>query len=147
KRQEIVSVLAADSGPAEMIRDPSGPDSFSELLQPAQIFEVQRVLGADRQRDAVHDDRIAFADAIEHVERPPTGDHEIFRNDLEPVDSRPILEHVAVVLPPQPDPATEPREVGDVVAFSGFSHDHATLRSASSSEKPLKATTSPFSFS
>src|SRR5271169_1740897 len=59
----------------------------------------------------MHRDRIAGPHAFEHFERAPARDHEIFRDDLEPIDPGTRLEHVAVVLTPEPDAVAEHREV------------------------------------
>src|SRR6266481_6067077 len=93
-----------------MIRYPSGPDTLGERLQVAQVIEVQWIGRADRQRHPVHDDRIPFAYAIDHVERAAAADHEVLGDDLEPVERRPVLQHVGVMLTPKPDAAAEPRK-------------------------------------
>jgi hypothetical protein len=43
------------------------------------------------------DDAVLLENAIEHFERSSAIDHEIFRDDLEPVDDRFLFENVAIV--------------------------------------------------
>ena len=62
-------------------------DRIGQAFQPVQVVEVQRVGAADRERDAVHDDRVALGDLVEDVARPPAGVHEVLGDDLEPIDA------------------------------------------------------------
>jgi hypothetical protein len=60
-RQQVVQVLAMHTGPAQMVRHPFRLDAVGEVFQPLQIPEVRRCGGSDRQRHAVHHQRIARA--------------------------------------------------------------------------------------
>ena len=66
----------------------SGWTAAGQPLELRQIVEIQRIGAADRQRHAVHHDRIALGDLVEHIARPAAGIHEVFRDDLEPIDLR-----------------------------------------------------------
>jgi hypothetical protein len=62
-----VQVDALDTGPAEIVRDPGGIDPFCERLDLPYIFDVQRIRGAYRKRDAMQCHRVVSADSIEKV--------------------------------------------------------------------------------
>ncbi len=51
----------------------------------------------------MHHDRIVGAHAFENFQRPAALDHEVFRNDLEPVHRRMLFEDVYVMRTSQPD--------------------------------------------
>ena len=105
--QEVVQVHPMDAGPAEMIGDPFGLNALGEGLQSAQIVHVEWSGRGDRQRNAVHDDRIALADPIQHVERLAAFDHVVLGNDLEPVDGRLAVEDLLVMLRPKTQAKTQ----------------------------------------
>ncbi|MNF14912.1 hypothetical protein D3C80_2173060 [compost metagenome] len=52
---------------------------------------------ADRQRHAVHHQRVVLADGVQVIERLAALDQVVFREDLEPVDGRSLLENRLVV--------------------------------------------------
>jgi hypothetical protein len=49
----------------------------------------------------MHHHRIALADAIEHAQRLPAGDHVVLRDHLEPVDLGGAVEDLRVMLGPE----------------------------------------------
>ena len=51
-----------------------------------QVLKVERIGAADGQRDSVHHQREALADALQVVERLAAGHVIILGDDLEPVD-------------------------------------------------------------
>ncbi len=53
--------------------------------------------GAEVHRDAVLHDAVLLEDLIEHCQRAAGVDHEVLRDDLEPVDHRLAREDVLVV--------------------------------------------------
>src|SRR5208337_4992253 len=59
----------------------------------------------------MHRDWIVRAHTFEHFERASAGDHEVFRDDLEPIDLWTSLKNVAVVLTSKPDAVAKHREV------------------------------------
>src|SRR5277367_5680613 len=97
--------------PTQVIRNPVRLEPPREIAQLPQVVAIQRIGGSNRQRHAMHRDRVAGAHAFEHFERAPARDHEIFRDDLEPIDAGTRLQHVTVVLTPEPDAVAEHREV------------------------------------
>ena len=107
QRQQVVQVGAVHAGPAQVIGDPGRLDAFGKLFQFAQIPAVQRVGAADGQRHAVHDHGVAFADAIQVVQRLAAGDHVVFAQDLEPVHRRPFVDDGLVVVGAQAQPITQ----------------------------------------
>ena len=119
QRQEIVVVAAGHAGPAHVVAEPHGPRARRQARELAQVGEVDRVGAADRERHAVHHDRIALGDAVEHLQRAPAGVHEVLGDDLEPVHRGLVLEHVSEVLRAQPQ--AEP-EVGEAEAIGGRAH-------------------------
>src|SRR5215472_3488952 len=94
-----------------MIRYPRRLESTREIAQLQQVFPIQRIGRSNRHRHAVHRDRIVGAHTFEHLDRAPARDYEIFRDDLEPIDLRPRLEHMPIVLAPEPHAITEHRKV------------------------------------
>jgi hypothetical protein len=61
------------------------------------VFAV-RLLGRSKiHGDAVLDDFVLLENLIQDVQRPSAVDHEIFRNDLKPVDNRLARENMVVV--------------------------------------------------
>jgi hypothetical protein len=71
-----------------MIRDPGRLDALCERLQLSQVLAVERRAAADRERHAVHRERISLADPREMVQRPAAGDEVVLGQHLEPVDRR-----------------------------------------------------------
>ena len=57
----------------------------------------------------MHHDRISLGDLIEHIARPAAGIHVVFRNDLEPIDIRLMLENMRKMNGAQPNPQPEIR--------------------------------------
>jgi hypothetical protein len=100
-RQEIVQVHAMDAGPAQMIGDPGRLHPVRQRLQPAEILQIERGGGRDRERHAMHYDGIAFADAVKDAQGLAAIDHVIFGDDLEPVDFRLAFEDLAIMLRPK----------------------------------------------
>src|ERR1700722_2200044 len=67
----------------------------------------------------MHHDRIVGTHALEHLEWPPTLDHEVFRDDFEPphwsgVIRRGLLENPRVMRRSQSNTESEPREVRSI---------------------------------
>ena len=99
-----------------MIGDELGLGALGERLEVAEIVLVERRRRGDRQRHAVHDDRIARADAVQHLERLPAGHHVVLGDDLEPVDRRIAFEDIGVVLRPETQAEAE---IGRLALWSG----------------------------
>ena len=96
-------VAACNARPTDVVRHPTGPRRTRETSNLRQVVEIERIGAADRKRHAVHDDRIALGELLEHVARAAAGIDEVFRDDLEPIDRRPMLQQVAEVGGSQPD--------------------------------------------
>jgi hypothetical protein len=58
------------------------------------VRAVGLVGGAEVHRDAVLHDAVLLEDLVEHSSGPAAVDHEVFRDDLEPVDDRLLREDV-----------------------------------------------------
>ena len=97
QRQQIVQIAAAHAGPAQMIRNPDGLHAPLQPLQPGQVLLVERVGAADRERYAVHRNRIVRANPIQPMQRPAARNHEILAEDLEPADPRPAFDDLRVM--------------------------------------------------
>ena len=92
--------------------------ALGELVEAVEIVLIEGRGGGNRQRDAVHDHRIALDDLVEHGERLSAGDHVVLRDHLEPVDVGVAVEDVAVVRRAQAEPEAE---IGRTLpAFVGF---------------------------
>ena len=93
-----------------MVGDPERLRSIAERLQLGEIGAIERVGAADRERHAVHRDRVALGHAIEEVQGPPLRLHVVLAEDLEPVDGGGVLEDVCIVHGPQPQADAEVRK-------------------------------------
>src|SRR5262249_3585410 len=105
----VVGVLAADPGPAQVIGDPLRLDACGERLHLAQVLEVKRRGAADRERHAVHRQRIALAKAREVVQRATAADQVVLGEYLEPVDPWSAREDRLVVIDSEAQPEAERR--------------------------------------
>src|ERR1700730_5901833 len=104
-----------------MIGDPRWLEAARERAQRGEVGAVERVARTDRQRHAMHHNRILRAHGLEHFQRPPALDHKVFGNDLEPVHPPTFvrrtvapwtpLEDARVVRPPQPNTESEWGEI------------------------------------
>lgn len=106
--QQIVQAAPIHPGPAEVIGHQRGFDAIDEHAQAFEVAPVERVHGADRQRDTVKGDFIVPPYRLEHAERTAPGIHEVLGHHLEPVHGRPLPEHRVVVLGAQTDAPAQP---------------------------------------
>ena len=84
QRQQVVHVLPAQAGEAEMVGDPERLHPFNERLEIVEVVSVERIDRADRQRHAMQRHRIVAADAVEPVQRAAARHHVVLRQSLEP---------------------------------------------------------------
>src|SRR6185295_4968136 len=82
-------------------------DLLAELLELAQVLEIERIGRADRERDAVQHDRIALGDLRQDVARTAERIDVVLADHLEPVDGRLVAQDVLEVGGPQSDAETE----------------------------------------
>ena len=66
-------------------------------LQSPEMVAIELLRRSEIHGDAVLHHAVPFEDPVEHRQRPAAVDHEIFRNDLEPVDHRLVLEDMLVM--------------------------------------------------
>ena len=71
QRQQIVEMRAAVRGPAQVIREPGGLEALGERSEFAEVVRIERVAGAEIERDAVQHERRAFAHFAENAQRAP----------------------------------------------------------------------------
>lgn len=67
------------------------------------------------------DDSVLIEDLIEDVKRPAAIDHVVFRDDLEPIDDRLLVEDVLVVRDSQPNSYAIVGEAVEAVSWHGKS--------------------------
>ncbi len=103
ERKKIVGVAAIDAAPAEMIGKPGRVGPFNKALDLPQMIAIQRIGRAQVHGDAMLDNAVLLQDLVEHVERTPAIDHEVFRDDLEPVGGRFARQDVLVMRHAQTD--------------------------------------------
>jgi hypothetical protein len=96
-REEIVGVAAVDAAPTEMVGEPRGFGSANESFQAAKVFAIQFFRGAEVHGHAVLDNFVALENLVENLEGTAAVNHEIFRDDLEPVAGRLAGKDVVVV--------------------------------------------------
>ena len=109
-RQQVVSVDAGHAGPTDVVRNPAGFDRVGQSFELGQVGKIQGVGAADRQRYAVHHDRIALGDLGQDAARPALRIHEVLGDRLEPIDRRMVLQNVAEVDRPQTDAQSQIRK-------------------------------------
>src|SRR5258708_692283 len=102
-----------------MVRHPARPDRVCKAFELAKIFEVERVGAADRQRNAVHDDRVTLGDLFKDVARSALRIHEVFGNHLEPIDRRMVFQDIREVYRSQAKAQTQ------VVVSEARRHGHS----------------------
>jgi hypothetical protein len=95
--KEIVGEASIDAAPAEVIAQPGGSGAFDQSLELAEVVAIGAGGVAEVHGDAVLNDPILFEDLVKDVERPATVDHVVFRNDLEPIDARLLLQNMLVM--------------------------------------------------
>ena len=67
------------------------------------MLAIRPVGVAEVHRDAVLHDAVLLEDLVEHMERAARIDHVVFRDDLEPIHDRLLLQDVLVVRHAQAD--------------------------------------------
>ena len=95
--QQVVGIGSIDGAPAEMVAEPGGSGAADERLEAAKVLGIGRGDGTEVHGDAVLDDAVLLKDLIEDGERAAGIDHEIFRDDFEPVDDGLAREDVLIV--------------------------------------------------
>jgi hypothetical protein len=79
KGQQVVAVVTADRGPAEVIRYPCRLHPADELSQPAQVIRPEGLGRPRRERHPMQSHRIVFPDALEDVTGTAVSAHECSR--------------------------------------------------------------------
>jgi len=102
--KQVVGVTAVNAAPAEMIGEPGSFGALDQAFQAFEMLAIGAVRGAEVHGNAVLHDAILIENLIEDMHRPAAIDHEIFRNDFEPIDYRLAGEDVLVVRGTQTDP-------------------------------------------
>jgi hypothetical protein len=78
--------------PATPVQHPHGAHLIGQRFQLAQVVEIQGVGAANRQRNAVHHDRISLGQLVQNVPGSSAGIHEVLKDDLKPIDGRSLLQ-------------------------------------------------------
>src|SRR5258708_4328058 len=94
-----------------MVRDPRRLEPAREFAQFTEVAAIQRIGRAYRHRHAMHRDWIMLAHCFKYFERASALDHEVFRDDLEPIYFRLGLDDELVMRPSKPDAETQVRKV------------------------------------
>jgi hypothetical protein len=136
KRQEVVAVVAGDRGPAEVVGHDRRIDAIGQNPEPPQVAGVQRIRGADRERDAVERDRIVAPDALQHRQRTAARHHEVLGDRLEERDVRPRLDDRVEVLLPEADSAARQGRPAVSLAHGIAAAPAAAISSSTWGESP-----------
>jgi hypothetical protein len=107
QRQQVVHVLPAQAGEAEMVRDPHRLHPADQRLEIVEVAAVERVDRADRERHAMQRHRIVAADAVEPVHGAAARHHVVLRQRLEPAHPPGAGGDLFVMLGPQSQPETD----------------------------------------
>ena len=89
--------MPSTRAPAEVVTEPGSFGAADELLETAQMLGIGRGHGAEVHGDAVLDDAILLENLIEHGQWAAGVDHEVLRDDFEPVDDGLAREDVLVM--------------------------------------------------
>ena len=103
QRKQVVRVGSIDRTPAQVVAQPRSVCPADELLQAAQVFGIGCGHRAEVHGYAMLHDAILLQNLIEDRERAARIDHEILRDDLEPVDDRLARKDVPVMRNTQTD--------------------------------------------
>ena len=79
---------------------------FTRDFQPLQVLAVQRLGGTEIHRNAVLHHPVPLENLVEDLQRAAAIHHEVFGDDLEPIDDRLLAEDVLVVGNAQADAYT-----------------------------------------
>src|SRR5437773_6724178 len=90
-----------------MVGYPAGVRLAGQPLELRQVIEVERISAADGERNAVHHDGISLGDLLQHIAWPSLRVDEVFRDDLEPIDRRPLAQDMREVNAPQANAKAE----------------------------------------
>jgi hypothetical protein len=101
--QQVVRVTAIHAAPAKVVRKPRRVGPFDQALEFLEMLPVQRLGRTKIGRHAVLHDAILFQDLIQHLQGTSAVAHEVFGNDLEPIDRRLFGQDVVVMRDAQPD--------------------------------------------
>ena len=96
-REQIMRVTSVDAAPAEVIGQPRSVGPLDQALQFFQMLVVEAVGRSEIHGHTMLNHAILFEDRVQHLEWPAPVDHEIFRNDLEPIDDRFFRQDMAVM--------------------------------------------------
>src|SRR5690606_7657176 len=77
-----------------MVRHPGGLDVLYQGLELFQVAHIRFFTAADVERQAMKYNRIVLADLVENGARPSAGRQIVFGDQLEPVHSGPVFEHI-----------------------------------------------------
>src|SRR5208282_2029149 len=111
QRKQVMKIVSANTGPAQMVGDPCGLEAARQRAQLAKIIPIQRIRRSDRQRHAMHHDRMSVAHRGQNFQRTSALNHEVLRNNLEPIHRRMVFENVRVVGPAKTDSKAEKSKV------------------------------------
>ena len=87
-----------------MIAQPRRVRPPDESLELFQVLAIESVGRAEIHRDPMLHDAVLLENLVEHFERSAAIDHEIFRDDLEPIDDRFFFEDMPVMRHAQANP-------------------------------------------
>ena len=107
QRQQVVEIVAAVAGPAQVVRDPGRREALGEGMQTVEVAAVERVGGPDREGDTVEGDREVAADPLQDAQRSPARTEEVLAEHLEPVGGRTSFQDLVEVAGPEPDARAE----------------------------------------
>src|SRR6516225_5086167 len=86
-----------------MLRDERRRNALDGAVDPIEMAEIEPLGAAERKADAVQRNRVIAADRLEISQRRPAA-QVVFGMDLQPRDTRPLVEDGLVVRETQPDP-------------------------------------------
>src|ERR1700681_2103554 len=92
-----MGVSAIDAPPAKMIGKPRGFGALDQRLQALQVIAVQTLGRAEIHGDAMLDHTVTLENPVQRSEWASAINHEVLRDDLEPVHHRRPLENMLVM--------------------------------------------------
>ena len=107
QRKEIVGLVPTDAPPAEMIRDDRRLEPIGEQAELGEVVLTNRIRRPDRKRHALQSCRRHRSCLLQNRQGSTAAQHEVLRDDLEPIDRETTIEDERVVRGAKTDTLSE----------------------------------------
>ena len=97
KGKQVVGIGTIDATPTKMVAKPGGASATDKGFETAQVFRIWSGHRTEVHGDAMLHDAILLEDLIENGQRTTGIDHEVLRDDFEPIYHRLAGKNVLIV--------------------------------------------------